>query len=143
VPEDEGGGGQLNRRNFTKAVQVEIKKRSMRDGQYYCEHEGCGALIKPGRGEVHHLVMDAMETDKSRKLTAADGEHWCKPCHKKVTKKQAAVLAKVKAVEARHHGVKPVPQRPLRSRGFTPAAKPEKAPLKRAMGETNLARRFR
>ena len=132
----------MKRRNFSQAVKVEIKKRATRDGQTYCEREGCGVLIKPGQGEVHHLVMDALEVDKKRKLTSADGAYYCKPCHKKVTKKQAAVLAKVKAVEARHHGAKAPPQRPLRSRGFTPAAKAAKAPVNRVDGPTNIARRW-
>ena len=45
-----------------------------------------------------------MQIDKSRKLTAADGQLLCRPCHADITKVQAPVLAKVRAVEARHIG---------------------------------------
>jgi hypothetical protein len=57
--------------------------------------------------EIHHKYMDAMQVDKSRKLTADDGLLLCIPCHLAETAKQAPILAKAKRIEAKHLGVKP------------------------------------
>lgn len=89
------------RREFDRATRVAIVKRAMRpDGQPACEK--CAAI--GCRLEVHHVDMDAMQIDKSRKLTALEGVLLCEPCHDAETAKQAPVLAKAKAVEARHLG---------------------------------------
>ncbi len=128
----------MTRRNFTKAVRVEIVKRSMRNGQTYCEAPNCGQPCK--RFEIHHLTSDAMETNKSRRLTAADGALWCLPCHSAETKAQAPILAKARAREAAHLKANPAPKRPMAS-GSRP--KPEKAPPKPPVsGLSNIARRF-
>ncbi len=91
----------MNRRNFTKAVKIEIIKRATRaDRQPACER--CGAVgVKM---DVHHKVMDAMEIDKARKLTADDGELLCGPCHDPITATQRKHLAKALAREAKHLG---------------------------------------
>lgn len=92
-----------DRRNFTKAVKVEIVKRALRpDGQPACEK--CGAI--GCKLEVHHLTMDAMETDKSRKLTAEDGQLLCEPCHDIETKKQMPVFVQARDREASHLNVR-------------------------------------
>lgn len=108
----------MTRRNFTTAVRVEIVKRATRDGVVYCEHEGCGLPTK--KYEVHHLKMDAMEVDKSRKLTALDGALFCIPCHDRETKVQRPILAQALAREASHlrvprHKVK-IPSPPKREK---------------------------
>lgn len=104
------------RRNFTKAIRVEIIKRSTRDGVVYCER--CGLPAR--RFDIHHREMDAMQTDKSRKLTAKDGELLCagKPetCHSIETKAQMPILAKARDTEAYHLNAKPPSQHPVRSR---------------------------
>jgi hypothetical protein len=108
-----------HRQNFGRGAKREIAKRAVNAiGVPCCEN--CGATGVPR--EFHHLEQDAMKTPeaKQRKLTAADGALWCVPCHRPESKKQAAVLAKVEAVEARHW----LPRKPstLRSRGFAPPA---------------------
>jgi hypothetical protein len=112
-----------NRRNFTRAVKIEIIKRSMVKGVPTCD-EVVGALrcvCQKGLA-VHHKKMDAMEVDKTRKLTAADGELLCKAHHDPITKEQKGVLKKTLAVEAAHLGAKrdkqPIPSDPhaLKSR---------------------------
>lgn len=125
----------MKRRNFSRPVAVEIAKRALRpDGQMACEK--CGAI--GGKLELHHLVMDAMETDKSRKLTAADGAMWCQPCHKPETKAQAAILAEARAREASALSVSTPSRRPMNS-----PQKPKRESRPVANGMTNLARRFR
>lgn len=96
----------MNRREFTKAVKVEILKRSIpidigagarlrpNAEMAYCEK--CGNPTK-GRFEIHHLREDGLDVDKSKPLTAEDGALWCKPCHDDHTRKfstPAVALAK-------------------------------------------------
>lgn len=130
----------MKRRNFTRAVAVEIVKRACakrEDGQPSCEC--CGAI--GCKLEVHHKDMDAMQIDKSRKLTADDGELLCEPCHDPITSKQRKVLAKALAREARHVGVTR-PAGDLKSRDFAPPAKPKREPLRVANGLTGIARQY-
>lgn len=109
---------EMSRREFSRAVKVEIIKRATRNSQVYCEREGCGLPCR--KFEIHHLVMDAMETDKSRKLTAANGALWCIPCHDAETKAQAPILAKARAREAAHVGATR-PAGRIKSPGFPPS----------------------
>ena len=107
----------MKRREFDKRVRVEIIRRATRDGQQYCEIVGCGCLIKPGYGEFHHIEQDAMQLDKSLKLTQDKGLYICKPCHKEESKKQAPILAKALRREARHLGAHR-PKGTIKSAGF-------------------------
>lgn len=120
-----------NRRNFVRAVKVEIIRRATRpDGQPACEH--CGAIgVKL---DFHHKQMDAMvlDQDKKRKLTADEGELLCRHCHDPITAGQRKVLAKASATEAKHIGANSAPQRPLESRDNLPKGRNprhERAPL--------------
>ena len=89
------------RREFGRQAKVDMCKRATNErGQIQCER--CWAFIT--KWEYHHLDQDAMQIDKSRKLTVADGELLCIPCHKEESASQAPVLAKVRAIEARHLG---------------------------------------
>lgn len=105
-----------NRREFDKRTQVAIIKRATAGGQVLCER--CNALCR--RWEIHHIEQDAMQTNKSAKLTPCDGVLLCKPCHDVVTKAQAPVLAKVLRIEAAHLGAKrikaKIPSRPRAAR---------------------------
>ena len=111
------------RNNFSKSTKAEIAKRAMTPTGFRCEK--CGLIST--RGEIHHLKMDAMETDKSHKLDASSGAWWCVDCHREETGKQMPILAKVKRVEARHLGLRKPST--LRSRGFAHKPKPDKLPI--------------
>ena len=99
------------RREFSRAVYVEIAKRATVNGVTRCEKCGCAIA----RFEVHHTVEDALEVDKSAKLTAADGLLLCHPCHSELTRPFQTIIAKLKRVEAKHI------LGPPRSRGFSKA----------------------
>ncbi len=102
------------RREFSRAVKVEIIRRATVDGVQFCEREGCRALCKPGAWEINHRVMDAMEVDKSRRLTAEDGELLCSSCHKAETKAQMPALAEARSREQSHLGARRRPKQPMK-----------------------------
>jgi hypothetical protein len=90
-----------NRREFGRQAKVDMLKRAKDDlGNVRCENAHC-RVICTGAFEFHHVDMDAMQIDKTRKLTAADGLVLCIPCHDVETGKQAPILAKVKRNEAK------------------------------------------
>jgi hypothetical protein len=94
-----------NRREFTKAVKVEIIKRAIPQGTRappWCEK--CDAMAY--RFEIDHRDPDAMQIDKSKPLTAAEGWLLCIPCHSEKTAKDVADIAKAKRREASHLGAK-------------------------------------
>lgn len=133
----------MKRRNFIRSVAIEIAKRAMRpDGQMACEK--CGAI--GGKLELHHLTMDAMEIDKSHKLTADDGQMWCRECHKPETKAQAAILAEALAREASHLNANPAPSRPMQGQEFRKSDKTiersKREPKQPVIGLSAIARRF-
>lgn len=105
------------RREFTRDTAAEIMKRVKVETGFRCEH--CNGVVT--KGEIHHKDQDAMQVDKRRKLTAADGEFLCEPCHDIETAKQAPVLAKVKRQEAKHLGVQTTTKNPI----ATPAPRPK------------------
>lgn len=104
----------MSRREFPRGVKVEIYRRA-KDPAGVLRCEKCCAAV--AAGEIHHIDMDAMQTDKTGRLVADDGIFLCRPCHKAITATQAPKLAKVKRIEAKHLGI--------RGRGFRPR---EKAP---------------
>lgn len=112
------------RREFSKPVKAEIMRRCKVATGWSCEI--CGAIV--ASGEVDHKIAEALILDKSRKLTATDGQFACWPCHQGPegkTPKDKAAIAKAKRVENRHVGAKSAPARKIENRGFAP--KPEKA----------------
>jgi hypothetical protein len=96
----------MSRREFTKAVKVQIIKRcSWGFGKIDKPHcEKCGAVTM--RFEIDHHDPDAMQIDKSKPLTAADGWLLCITCHGEKTKKDVADIAKAKRREAAHLGAR-------------------------------------
>ncbi len=126
------------RREFTKAVKLEIIKRTMdpdHGGPGYAKCEKCRAPVV--KFAIDHIDPDAMQTDKSKPLTAAEGQLLCLPCHDEKTKADVADIAKAKRVEAAHLGAKPATPR-----GFTKVSK-EKPPLRVSAGVSEIARRFK
>ena len=127
----------MNRRNFTRDVKIAIIKRATRpDRQPACER--CGAVGL--KMDVHHRVMDAMEIDKARRLTAEDGELLCGPCHDPITSKQRKVLAKALAREAKHVGADK-PNGTLKGRQFEKVERKHEG-REPANGMSEIARRF-
>jgi hypothetical protein len=104
-----------DRREFSAREAFAIVRRAT-DAAGVTRCERCGGVAVGG--EVHHVDMDAMQIDKSRKLTAAGGLFLCKPCHKEETAKQAPILAKAKRLERANYGVRTAPSRALQSAGF-------------------------
>lgn len=102
----------MSRREFTRTVKAQIVHRAMTsDGLIACE--GCGLILAGKRYEIDHTVPDAMQIDKSEKLTAADGKLLgAECCHKPKTKQDKGVIAKAKRREEKHLGFK------SKSRGF-------------------------
>ena len=105
----------MSRREFLRSVKREIICRAM-DATGVPRCEQCfGVAIG---GEIHHVDMDAMQIDKSARLTAADGKLLCKVCHKEETAKQAPELAQAKRRELLDMGIRIVPIRQIQSRRF-------------------------
>lgn len=124
------------RREFTKAIKVEIIKRAtphIGHGPWpFCEQ----CCLQAKKFEIDHRDPDAMQIDKSRKLTAADGWLLCIPCHDDKTKIDVADIAKAKRVEAKAIGAdKP-------KKGWAKVSK-EKPPMRVAAGDSEIMRRFR
>jgi hypothetical protein len=114
------------RREFSRAVRVQIFLRaggSLFGQPLLCENCGRPAL----RWQIDHRDPDAMQIDKRRRLTAADGWLLCLPCHRAKTRKDVVDIAKAKRVQASHLGVKKKPRA-------------GRAPVQ---GLTEIGRRFR
>ena len=102
------------RREFTKAVKVEIIKRAS-DTILGLACEKCGTAVK--KFEIDHWIPDGLSVDKSAPLTAKDGMLLCLPCHATKTAGDVPSIAKAKRIEAKHIGATR-PEGKLQSRGF-------------------------
>ena len=105
------------RREFTKAVKVEIIKRAT-DPQFrgliMCEE--CKISVT-GFFQIDHIIPDGLCVDKSAPLTARDGMLLCLSCHATKTAGDVPSIAKAKRIEAKHIGATR-PEGKLQSRGF-------------------------
>lgn len=111
----------MTRREFPKSIKAEIVRRAMTpDGQIACE--GCGLILGRKPYQIDHRIAEALFLDKSRKLTAADGQLLGQECchGPKTAKQDVPAIAKAKRREAKHLGtVKP-------KGSFPKARKPER-----------------
>ena len=108
-----------NRRHFSRPVKREIHTRATGpDGIKRCENPDCRRVIVGRNCQVAHNKQDALEIDKSRKLTAADGRLLCTPCHKEESRIEAPILAKALRTGDKAAGIKRSAYPPIRSRGF-------------------------
>jgi hypothetical protein len=105
------------RREFTKAVYAEIKRRCQVPTGWQCE--ACGLIVQSGH--VDHTLPDGLVVDK-KPLTAKDGRFLCVPCHKEKTKEDVSQIAKAKRIEAKHIGAS-TPSGNIASRGFPKSGK--------------------
>lgn len=99
----------MARREFTRDVYAQIVRRAMNErGHVVCE--GCGLVLGKKPYQIDHTKPDALEIDKSRKLTAADGKLLGQACcHAPKTKQDVKVIAQAKRREAKSLGI---PKRP-------------------------------
>jgi len=113
------------RREFTKPVYAEIVQRAMHPKLGLC-CEGCGLVLGKKPYHVDHTIADALQIDKSRKLTADDGKLLgVECCHRPKTVEDVGVIAKAKRVEANYHGFA-APKQKIKSAPFPRSAKPER-----------------
>lgn len=114
----------MGRREFTPTVYAQIVKRAMQpSGEIACE--GCGLILGRKPYHVDHTVPDALQVDKSKRLTADDGKLLgVECCHKPKTVDDVAVISKAKRNEARNLGIKRAKQT-IQSQGFPPTEKSE------------------
>lgn len=126
------------RREFDARTKLAITKRATINGIVRCEECHCAIA----RWEIHHLKEDALEVDKSGKLTAEDGKLLCVPCHKEATKAFAPVIAKCRRVEAKAANIRKPSTLPVR--GFVKIEREPKrlSAEKRCAGSPALMRRF-
>jgi hypothetical protein len=107
----------MARREFTKSVYAQIVKRALHPKHGIC-CEGCGLVLGAKPYHVDHTIPDALQIDKSRKLTPDDGKLLgVECCHKPKTAEDVAVIAEAKRREERHLGIKRKTQ-PIKSPGF-------------------------
>lgn len=115
----------MARREFTQAVYAQIVKRAMHPKHGIC-CEGCGLVLGKKKWHVDHTIADALQIDKSRKLTADDGKLLgVECCHAPKTKVDVAVIAEAKRREAKFHGFTRKAA-PIKSAGFPKSEKAAK-----------------
>ena len=123
------------RREFPRAVKVEVVKRATKDNAVYCENPKCGALAK--RWQIDHVIADAHGGEP----VLSNAELICEPCYSVKNPKDTTIAAKLKRQEAAHLGVRktatmktskrePAPPQPKATK---PLAKPQ--PPRRQMFE--------
>lgn len=94
------------RREFPRSVKAVIVHRAMNDNGLIC-CEGCGQVLAHKRYEIDHRIAEALVVDKSKPLTAEDGQLLGYCCHRGEDGKTAAdvkAIAKSKRREANHFG---------------------------------------
>ncbi len=110
----------MARRNFPKSVMVARIKAATINGNIYCEE--CGVLCT--KFQIDHVRADGLLGEP----VFENSKLLCLDCHGEKTKKDVAMIAKAKRIEAKHLGaVQPKGQ--IKSRGFAKKEKKEKIPL--------------
>lgn len=97
------------RREFSKRVRLEIVQRSMdKDGRVICE--GCGQVLGAKKYEIDHVIPEALIIDKTKELTASDGQLLgVSCCHRggnNKTAKDVGDIARAVRRQERHLGIK-------------------------------------
>jgi hypothetical protein len=94
------------RREFPRSVREEIVRRAKNsDGIICCE--GCSLVLGAKRYEIDHVIAEALVVDKSKPLTAKDGQLLGACCHRGEDGKTAqdvTAIAKAKRRGAKHDG---------------------------------------
>lgn len=111
------------RREFSRSVKAEIVRRAM-DEKGFIACESCGLILGKRKYHIDHIKADALEVDKSAKLTAKDGQLLgVECCHKEKTRQDVAVISEAKRREEKHLGMKR-PKGTIKSAGFPKYEKP-------------------
>jgi hypothetical protein len=112
----------VKRREFPRPVRTEILNRAKRNGSIHCE--GCGLDVTSKPFEIDHIIAENLFLDKSRKLTAADGQLLGACCHRGEDGKTAKDV-KIAAKAKRQEGLQFTrPAGKIKSAGFPKAVKP-------------------
>ena len=69
------------RREFSDKVRAQIVMRAM-NGRGFPVCEGCGGVLKLKGYEIDHKIAEALVVDKSKPLTAEDGQLLGPCCHR-------------------------------------------------------------
>jgi hypothetical protein len=103
----------MSRREFPRSVKAEIVKRAMDEkGRIRCE--GCYGVVR--RFEIDHVIAEALVVDKTKPLTAKDGQLLGYCCHRGEDGKTAqdvANIARAKRRGAKHDGYARRTSRPI------------------------------
>ena len=114
----------MARAEFSRKVRAQIIARA--DGK--CE--ACGGVLKPGEGDVDHVLPDAL----GGKPEAANGRLICKVCHKAKTATDVGRIRKADRMRDRHSGaIKP-------KRTIAAPPRPERETKKQALAPRQLYR---
>lgn len=111
------------RREFSDKVKAAIVMRALNDrGFPVCE--GCGGVLKLKGYEIDHRIAEALVVDKSKSLTAEDGQLLGPCCHRGANGKTARdvkVIAKSKRSERKIRiGIKKPSRFPKAPAGYNP-----------------------
>lgn len=111
------------RREFSDKVKAAIVMRALNDrGFPVCE--GCGGVLKLKGYEIDHRIAEALVVDKSKSLTAEDGQLLGPCCHRGENGKTARdvkVIAKSKRSERKIRiGIKKPSRFPKAPAGYNP-----------------------
>jgi hypothetical protein len=102
-----------DRREFPRSVKAAIVKRAMDEkGRIRCE--GCYGVVR--RFEIDHVIAEALVVDKTKPLTAKDGQLLGYCCHRGEGGKTAhdvKAIAKSKRCGAKHYGYQTKTSRPI------------------------------
>lgn len=129
-----------DRREFDRKTKVAIIRRATRDGVVYCEE--CG--LPTSRFHIDHTDPDALQIDKSRKLTADDGKLLCagsrETCHgRKTAERDIPNIAEAKRREAADLGAEKPHKAPIQQPPKAPKSSAKLDSI-RALGGTGLSR---
>jgi hypothetical protein len=97
------------RREFSNKVRLEIVRRATNEReQVVCE--GCGLVLASKKYDLDHIIPEAMIVDKSKPLTAQDGQllgvECCHRGGRNKTVNDIRKIAKAKRLEARRLGLR-------------------------------------
>ena len=104
------------RREFTKAIKIQVIKRATQHGNIICEK--CGGLAK--RFQIDHVIADA----HGGKAVIDNAMLICEACYTVKNPIDTTIAAKIKRQEAKHLGAKSSSQHKIPSRPKAP--KPER-----------------